>query len=171
MKLETIVESKRLRILDFDDTLVKSNSRVILNKTKFLTPAQFAVYVPMEGDTFDFSEFSKLIDPKEIKHIVREFQLMIAAASAGHSRVEILTARNTPEPVNSWLENMGIRKIPVKALANADPKAKADYIEKKILDGFDDIVFFDDSINNIRAVETLQKKYPKIKIRTRHVKI
>jgi hypothetical protein len=174
LKLNEILLEKKLRVLDFDDTLITSKSRILLKnagKTTYLTPAEYAKYVPKKGDEFDYSEFSKLISPTNIKNIVKQFQLMIAKASTGGSRVEILTARNTPKPVDQWLDSMGIKKIPVKALGNADPQAKARYIEGRIKDGFDDIVFFDDSIKNIQAVQSLSKKYPKIKIQTRHVRL
>ncbi len=35
---------------------------------------------------------------------------------------------------------------------------------------FDDVMFFDDSIKNIKAVEMLRDKYPKVKLVTRHIK-
>lgn len=175
MKLESIVEAKKLRVFDFDDTLVISNSKVHVTqangKKLKLTPAEWAVYNSKPGDEYDFHEFNKLIDPKEIKHMVKMFQNMVAHASAGHSRTEILTARASAAPVDRWLESMGIKKIPVKALADSDPQAKADYIERRIRDGFDDIKFYDDSRKNIRAVDALKKKHPRVKIYTQLVKV
>jgi hypothetical protein len=173
MKLAEILLEKKLRVFDFDDTLVKSKSRVIVinnGKKKFLTPAQFAVYTPKKDDEFDYSEFGRLVEPKTIKATVKFFQRMVASASTGGSRVEILTARNTPKPVDDWFQAMGISQRPVKALGDANPEAKARYIERRIQDGFTDIAFFDDSIKNIRAVDRLKKKYPKIKIKTQHIK-
>ena len=61
------MQYKRLRIFDFDDTLVKTDSYVYVNngdsKIK-LTPGQYAVYNEKDGDQFDFSDFKKVKNPK-----------------------------------------------------------------------------------------------------------
>ena len=66
---------KKLRIFDFDDTLVKSNSRVKLidknGKEKWLTPGEYAIYQKQPGDEFDYSEFKQVIEPKEIKALTK----------------------------------------------------------------------------------------------------
>ena len=77
-----LVESKtdKLKVFDFDDTLVKSNSRIKItnnNKVTMLTPAEYAVYDPRAGDEFDFSEFDELISPKEIKAMVKVFKSIV----------------------------------------------------------------------------------------------
>ena len=54
----------------------------------------------------------------------------------------------------------------VVALANADPKAKSDWIEKHIERGYTDIAFMDDSIKNVKAVNSLQSKYPNVVIKS-----
>jgi hypothetical protein len=57
----------------------------------------------------------------------------------------------------------------VVALADADPKKKADWIEDKIKKGVKDVFFIDDSHKNIEAVKGLSKKYPNISLKVRHV--
>ena len=62
------VESKKLRIFDFDDTLVKTNSFIYIThkdgrKSK-LSPGQYAVYTQRPGDVMDFTDFQKVNDPK-----------------------------------------------------------------------------------------------------------
>ena len=70
------VESKKLRIFDFDDTLVKTNSFIYVThkdgrKSK-LNPGQYAVYNEKPGDVMDFTDFQKVTDPKLIKgYVVR----------------------------------------------------------------------------------------------------
>ena len=53
--------SKKLSIFDFDDTLVSTNAKIHIThgdgEKETLTPAEYAVYEPQEGDEFDFSEF------------------------------------------------------------------------------------------------------------------
>ena len=52
---------KKLRVFDFDDTLVQTNSHIYVtdknNKKSKLTPGEYAVYEPKKGDKFDFSDF------------------------------------------------------------------------------------------------------------------
>jgi FMN phosphatase YigB (HAD superfamily) len=47
VKLKDLLLEKKLRVFDFDDTLVKSNSKVFLvrnGKRKEMTPGEFAIY-------------------------------------------------------------------------------------------------------------------------------
>ena len=63
-KKETV---KKLRVFDFDDTLVMTNSFIKIKKQNGeimqITPAQYAVYDKEDDDIFDFSDFSKVNDP------------------------------------------------------------------------------------------------------------
>ena len=65
------VESKKLRVFDFDDTLVKTTSFIYVThsngKTSKLTPGQYAVYKEKPGDEFDFKDFEQVKNPKIIK--------------------------------------------------------------------------------------------------------
>ena len=48
---------KKLRVFDFDDTLVKTNSFVFVTnsgKAKKLSPGQYAVYKSKKDDVFDY---------------------------------------------------------------------------------------------------------------------
>ena len=82
----------------------------------------------------------------------------------------ILTARAVEEPVHQFLDDIGLPRIPVIALADSDPKKKADYIERRIRrDGFDYVEFFDDSYKNIQAVSDLAPRFPDVRISTRHI--
>ena len=66
-----IPSGKKLRIFDFDDTLVKTTSFVYVThsdgKESKLTPGEYAVYQPKKDDKFDFTDFSNVNEPKEIK--------------------------------------------------------------------------------------------------------
>ena len=55
------------------------------------------------------------------------------------------------------------------ALGESDPQAKADWIEARIAEGYDDIFFIDDSEKNVTAVQALQDKHPNIKMKARLV--
>ena len=171
LKLVDLLTEKKLRVFDFDDTLVKSNSKVyVINKgkKKTLTPGQFAIYKQKSGDEFDFSDFDKVIEPKQIKAMFKVFKNIYKAS--GSRRLTILTARAAYKPVRKFLKDVGFTDVYVVALGDANPQKKADWIESQIKKGYDDILFLDDSPKNVSAVKKLKQKYPKIKMDARVVK-
>lgn len=161
---------KKLRVFDFDDTLVKTKSNIYVKnkdgKESKLTPGEYAVYEPKDGDKFDFSDFESVKRPQEIKGVTR---LLKNILRVGGSDVVILTARSAYKPVKDYLKDVGIDNIFVVALADADPQKKANWIEDKIKSGVDDVFFIDDSHKNVAAVKALAKKYPKVSLKVRHV--
>lgn len=161
---------KKLRVFDFDDTLVKTNSNIYIThkngKKSKLSPGEYAVYSPKEGDVFDYSDFQKVMQPEEIKGVTR---LLRNIVRIGGSEIVILTARAAYKPVKAYLEDIGLRNIYVIALADANPQRKADWIEDKIKSGVNDVYFIDDSHKNVSAVKALSKKYPNISLKVRHV--
>lgn len=165
-------KGKKLRVFDFDDTLVQTKSFIYVKhkdgKKSKLTPGEYAVYEPKEGDDFDFSDFQKVNDPQEIKGVTNLLKRIVNAA--GERTVAILTARSAYKPVKDYLEDIGLSGIYVAALGSSDPQDKADWIEDKIKRGFNDVFFIDDSHKNVKAVEALKDKYPNIKMSVQHVK-
>jgi len=161
---------KKLRIFDFDDTLVKTNSNIYIKhkdgKESKLTPGEYAVYEPKEGDQFDFSDFEKVKQPQEIKGVTR---LLKNIVRVGGSEIVILTARSAYKPIKNYLSDIGLDKLFVVALADSDPQKKADWIENKIKGGVTDVFFIDDSHKNVAAVKALSKKYPNVSLKVRHV--
>ena len=167
------VESKKLRVFDFDDTLVKTTSFIYItngDKKRKLTPGQYAVYNEKPGDEFDFSDFNKVQDPKELKKITNVFRRIVK--SSGGDGVHILTARSAYKPIRQYLKDIGINmsKIYVTALASNNPKDKADWIEDKIdNEGYDDVYFADDSPKNVEATKKMLRK-KNIKFRVQLIK-
>ena len=171
IKLLDLILEKKLRVFDFDDTLVKSNSKVFVinkGKKKTLTPGEFAVYNKKPGDEFDFSDFDKVIEPKKIKAMFRVFKNIYKAS--GSRRLTILTARAAYKPVRKFLKDVGFNDVYVVALGDSNPKKKADWIQGQIEKGYDNILFLDDSPKNVSAVKKLKQKYPNIKMDARVVK-
>jgi len=168
---------KKLRVFDFDDTIVKTKAKVYVTNTKTgrefsLTPGEYAVYEPKPNDEFDFREFNRVIDPTEIKAITNILRRVVKKS---RDTVYILTARATYRPVREYLRDIGVNtnKIYVKALASSDPQDKADWIEDKIEnEGYNDVYFADDSPKNVRAVKKMLRKHrDKLeKSRVQHVK-
>jgi len=168
---DLLLERGMLSIFDFDDTLVTSDSWVYVKRpdgTEMqLDAAEFAVYTPKKGETFDFRDFDrKLRNPKLIK---RNVDLLRKQLSKGGRKVTILTARRLGAPINHFFKTIGIRPY-IIPLGDADPQKKADYIEAEIKKGYSPIYFMDDSKKNIDAVNKLKKKYPEVKLVTKLVK-
>ena len=166
-------EDKKLRIFDFDDTLVKTKSFVYVThsngKTDKLTPGQYAVYVKKAGDTFDYKDFERVNEPEAIigyTNLLKRF-----VNSEGQRKVTILTARGAYQPVKDYLKDIGLSGIYVVALGDSDPQKKAKYIEDMIKKGYDDVFFIDDSAKNVAAVQQLERKYPDVKFRIQLAKL
>jgi len=171
IKLRDLILEKKLRVFDFDDTLVKSNSKVYVNNNgakTTLSPGQFAVYKKKSGDEFDFSDFDKVIQPKQIKAMFNVFRNIYKAS--GSRRLTVLTARAAYKPVRKFLKDSGYSDVYVIALGDANPQRKSDWIQSQIERGYDDILLLDDSPKNVSAVKKLKSKYPNIKMDARVVK-
>ena len=155
------VESKKLRIFDFDDTLVKTNSFIYVThkdgKTSKLSPGEYAVYKERPGDTFDFKDFQQVTNPQLIKGYVELLRRMVN--SGGSREVFILTARAAERPVSQFIKDLGISGVKVIALGDNNPEKKADWIEDRVKEGYDDVFFVDDSPKNIDAVRRRLKNY------------
>jgi len=175
--IQASLNERKLRVFDFDDTLAVTDSMIILNKasgeTLEQTPAEWAVYKPVEGDEFDYSQFGgALRNPQAIKGHMKILRRVLNAGSQGR-HVVILTARGDAARIGilDFLEGIGVdsNNIELVTLGNSDPQVKADWIEAKINSGYDDIYFIDDSAKNIKAVAALAGKYPGTKLRAQLV--
>jgi hypothetical protein len=168
-------ESKKLRVFDFDETLVFTKSYIYVKqpngKEKKLTPGEYAVYQEKPGEEYDFRDFYSVQEPQELRRITKVLKRIINKNKG--EGVFILTAR--PQAVDThvqqYLKDIGInQRIPVTGLQNNDPKAKAKWIEDKIdNEGYDDVYFADDSIKNVNAVKDMLRKKD-IKWRVQHIK-
>ena len=186
-KKEIIKESssiKKLRIFDFDDTLVHVDAKIHITHAdgskEGLNPAEYAVYEPKPGDTFNFKEFSSIIKNKNATPIKHNIERLIKSFDTPNVKTTILTARLLGYPIVKYLEDelkkeiYGLGKLGysksikpyVVGVGNSDPEEKRKWIEKQIKRGYNDIEFIDDSPKNIAAVETLRNKYPNITLKT-----
>lgn len=166
------VEDKKLRVFDFDDTLVKTSSYIYVKhkdgRESKLTPGQYAVYKERPGDEFDFRDFEKVKNPKVIKGY---FQLLKNMAATSDRAVYILTARSAYKPVYNFIKDSGIKDVFVVALGDNNPETKADWIEREMKNqGYDNIYFVDDSPKNVDAVRKRLNKYPNIRKKVQLVK-
>ena len=164
---ETINEASGDKILyafDLDDTLITSNSKVIINhpdkETQHLTPAEYAIYEPQPGDDPDFSEFANLKDPKVIKDNFNLFsQILNKSSKLSGAKTIILTARQ-PEvstDVEAFLEKYNLPQITLHAVGSSDPNEKLKVIEDYIDQGFNKIRFYDDSPKNVKSIKSISR--------------
>ena len=152
---------KKIRVFDFDDTLAKSKSMVIVNmpdgSTTQINATQFAQQasdLESKGAEFDFSEFSKVVEGK--KGPLFEVAKKIADVR-GTEDVFILTARpqNADGPIQAFMKANGI-DIPLKnitGLGDGTAEAKAGWIMGKAAEGYNDFYFADDAVKNVKAVK------------------
>jgi len=152
---------RKIRIFDFDDTLARSNSKVIvempdgksfkINATQF---AKRAAELESKGAEFDFTEFSKVVEGK--KGPLFEVAKKIADAR-GTEDLFVLTARpaDAAGPIKEFLKALGI-DIPLKnitGLADGKASAKGRWVMDKVAEGYNDFYFADDAIKNVKAVK------------------
>lgn len=163
---------KRLRVFDFDDTLVVTDAKVHVTHVdgthQTLTPGEFAVYEKQPGDVFDYSEFRQLINPRDIKWMGQILRRVYD--KYGPKGLVILSARSTPDPIVQFLHDAGLTDVEVVALDSANPHVKAEWIDRWIRERqLDHVEFFDDSHKNIAAVKDLKKIHPGVHVVVRHV--
>lgn len=157
VSLSLFTESKKLRAIDFDDTLVRTKGKIyvtnsISGKSFILTPAEYAVYKKKAGDVFDYKDFHDVVEPELIKHTA--FLLKKFSQGTGDRMTVILTARANFKPIKKFLTDIGVRNVRVIALGDSNPEKKADWLENMVRSyGFDDIFFIDDSHKNVSAVK------------------
>ena len=176
---------KGASILDFDDTVAKSDSKVIVNLPKQIvggkqygyetwengrvkmtsnakeriTPAEFAKNAEgyeSIGATFNFSEFSKVIKGKKGPLFEK---LENIQSKYGTENTFILTARpkEAAAAIHKFLKGLGIN-IPIKniiGLEDGRPGAKANFIVEKAAEGYNEVYFVDDAIKNVKAVKDI----------------
>ena len=156
-------KTKGISILDFDDTLATSKSLIRYaapDGTKgTLTPAQYAKqYVTMAdaGYKFDFSEFNEVIDGKVAPLFNKALKL---ARKFGTENMFVLTARpaESAPAIYEFLKQNGL-EIPlgnITGLGNSTGEAKALWIVGKVEEGYNDIYFADDALQNVQAVKNV----------------
>jgi hypothetical protein len=158
------IQGKKLRVFDFDDTLVHVDATIYIThkdgSKEGLTPAEYAVYDPQPGDTFNFKEFSSVI--KKAKPLEDNIQDLIKSYNDPTEKTTILTARLLGYPVKKYLRDEFNIEPYVIGLGSSDPQDKAKWIESQINKGYTDIEFRDDSAKNVDAVAALQDKHPEV---------
>ena len=163
------MKENKLRVFDFDDTLVSTNSVIRMTNNGVslsMSPGEYAAYIERDGDEFDFSDFDKVKDPKR-KSMMTVFKRRVEA-NKGRG-VVVLTARapSAKRSVSGYLRSVvgdyAMKNIEVVTLGSSDPFDKALWIRDKVLsEGVTDVYFADDSWPNCRAVGDVMNNIPAV---------
>ena len=154
-------ELKSLTAVDADNTTLVSKNQVIGTRPDgskiMLRTEEFgeqASALEAEGVTFDFSDFMKIKDGKPAAYFKR---LKEQYKQHGPENLFVVSARppEFAEPMRRWLESNKIN-IPVEniiGLGNGTPQAKANWFLGKAAEGYNDFLFADDILANVKAVK------------------
>ena len=171
------IESKKLRVLDFDDTLAHTTERVRVETPgtkpgyKMISSEEFAVYDLQKGEYFDpevaFLEFDE-VDVERAKPVPLVSDIFTKIVNApGERKILILTARDSAvEPfVMKFVEQkLGVKdprsKVDFVGVGSKDPLDKVRIIKKYLQDDptIDFVSFYDDSGKNVQAVKRFIEK-------------
>ncbi len=157
---------KGMTAWDFDDTLATTKSNVIFTKdgeTKIVSAEDFAKQgadLTAEGWAADFSEFNEVTDGKPGPMFDKAME---RAKKYGTGDTYILTARNqeAAPAIKEFLDALGL-DIPIEnitGLGNSTGEAKARWLLDKHAQGYNDIAFADDALQNIKAVKDVFNEY------------
>jgi hypothetical protein len=159
---------KGASVWDFDDTLARTKSDVLFTspdgiKGK-LSAEEFATQgseLLADGYEFDFSEFNKVTEGKPGPLLNKALE---RAKKFGTKDQFILTARapQAQQAIYEFLKGVGLN-IPmenIKGLGNSTGQAKASWIaENLIANGYNDLYFADDALQNIDAVKDMFNRF------------
>ena len=107
-----------------------------------------------QGGEFDFSEFNEVVEGKEGPLLQKAIE---RAKKFGTKDMFILTARppQAAVAIHEFLKSQGLN-IPLKnitGLGNSTGQAKADWMLQKFAEGYNDMYFVDDAMQNVEAVK------------------
>lgn len=173
--------SNRILIFDIDDTLIYSNATIKVFKNgkfvKELTSAEFNDYELKDGEEFDFTNFNS---PKLLYNasLTLYWNTLVEEYNKG-THISIITARSKPSMIKTFFLRHGIdikdelifccgySKFPYKGTIQ---EKKSKVIEYLYLLGYDEFVFFDDNIENLKMAKSLEDKLD-INVKIVHAKI
>ena len=141
------------------DLTTKMNDFVSGYKKIRLDAEEFATQgadILAQGGEFDFSEFNVVTEGAQGPMFKTA---MDRAKKFGTKDTYVLTARpaESAEPIQQFLASQGLN-IPLEnitGLGNSTGEAKAEWILGKFSEGYNDIYFADDAIQNVEAVKNV----------------
>ena len=178
---------KKLRIFDFDETIAYTDAEVRAKPPEgkeigfpdqqswddFIEDVGSVEAAEEAGWSFDFSDYSSVLNPEENEMITKIIADLIAANKRNSEReLYVITARG-PEargPIRMYLKSLGLDPRAFKNVIGVAGGSKRDEIEKIIQKHQDEegnttiesIHFFDDSDIHLDDVKQLRSDFPAI---------
>jgi len=186
---------KKLRIFDFDETIAYTDSQVRVTlpngKSKsfpsqkswddFIAkhsersrgPRKSMEELEADGYVFDFTDYSKVIDPEENKMITKIISDVINANKENPEReIYIITPRGpeAEESIRKYLRTVGLEPEAFEGIIGLNGASKRDEINNIIsrhtdesgMTSIESIHFFDDSDKNLEDVKRIRDEHPEI---------
>lgn len=166
-------KSSKLLIFDLDDTIIHTTANINVLKdgkiVKTLTNTEYNTYERKPGEYFDYSEFA---DPTILNHerFTKYWKTLKREYMRG-THISIITARPDDTMIRKFFLRHGIDIKPELIFAVGSPnflysgstaQKKAKVIELLSGLGYDTMIFFDDSEENLKAAKALTKSNLKI---------
>lgn len=170
--------NKKIVIFDLDDTLITSDAKIKIfdsntnNMVTSLSPTQFNYHITQNHQYFSFDDFdcekilgrSKIL-PNSFRSFKRYYKNSVP--------LSIITARSNKKIVLDFFKSKNILLKPSLVYAvsnhlsgftgNIDERKKQ-AIQTLISKGYNDITFYDDNLDNLKAASELNSDSVKIKI-------
>jgi len=167
---EDLKYKKPIFIFDFDDTLIKSESKVVIKKKDgriiHLDAKEYEKYKPEIDDVPDFTSFNNIKEYKTIEKTTK--RLKWASNVYGQESTYILSARQYPNKIHDFTKE---NKIETNIHALAIPFGNNNGIHKYafvknliILNKMtnDYVEYYDDRDDCIKELSNLKEEYPSI---------
>ena len=151
---------KKAFVFDFDDTLATTDCKVIVRKwgkeIARLTPAEYNNYPLADDCSFDYSEFTRLINPRA------NFVMSLAQEVHGEGHeVYILTARGiaAQDAINEFMLEHFIQCRAIICVGDEPDSIESakSRIFMSIVNGVEKCYFYDDHSGNIDAIPNSEK--------------
>jgi len=170
---------KEIKAFDLDDTLIFSDAKFKIYDTNTnklivsLTPSEFNYHIARHDQFMSFEDFhcENIIGNSRIN--TKYFNLFKRYISKGIP-VAIVTARENRQLILDFLKTKNIVidpnlvytvHAPSLNYTGTTPERKKQAIEDLVSKGYNDITFYDDSIDNLNAAFELNSDTVKIKIK------
>ena len=139
------------------NNFVNSYKKVRLDAEEFATQG---AEILEQGGVFDFSEFNVVTEGAKGPMFKTA---MDRAKKFGTKDTYVLTARpaESAGPIHEFLKSQGLN-IPLEnitGLGNSTGEAKALWIAEKVGEGYNDIYFADDALQNVQAVKNMLDQF------------
>jgi hypothetical protein len=171
------MKKRKLIIFDLDDTLIKSEAKIRVYDSTHnlevtsLTPSQFNYHVKTQSHYFGFDDFEceKILGRSKFTKTFRSFRRYYKSGTP----ISIVTARSSDKIVLDFFKakNYPLRPSLIFAIHNHTKNFTGSVAERKqqaiqvLIDkGYNDIIYYDDNLENLKMAEELSSDQVNIKI-------